>query len=98
MVRGKYDGGAIRDTAFARYGAGRGLRAIYRVPVPHKTWVVREGVDPDLSESLRSGLLAVRDPNALSGIQRSGFKQMDKTVLESVNRAMESAGRFQAPR
>ncbi len=98
VVRGKYDAGAIRDIAFAQYGAGRGLRAICRVPVPHKIWVVREGVDPNLSESLRSELLAVRAPIVLSGIQRSGFKQMDETVFESVNRAMESAGRFQAPR
>ncbi len=58
----------LRFGAYARYGAGRGLRAIYWVPVPHKTWVVREGIDPELSESLRSGLLAVRGPNALSGI------------------------------
>jgi len=92
---GKFDAGAIRDTTFDQYKINKGLRAIHRVIVPDKIWAVREGVDPELSESLRSGLLSMRDPSALMGIQRSGFKPMDEAMLESVHRAMERAGRFE---
>jgi len=95
VLHGRFDAGAAKEGTFNKYKE-RGLREIVRFDNVTKPWVARSGLPPELTASLRRGLIAVRDPAVLQSLGKklTGFAEVRDEEYEFVRIGMEKSKEF----
>jgi phosphonate transport system substrate-binding protein len=58
-------------------------------PIPEYMWTVRQGLEPNLRERLRSALLSVKDPRALAVFRATAFVEARDGDVDIVRRWVE---------
>lgn len=92
---GQFDAGALEETIFKKLVAsGVPIRPIASFPNVTKAWVARTGLDPHIIRALHQGLLAVKDPAALTALRFGGFINVDDADYAMVRTAIKENATF----
>jgi len=94
VAAGNYDAGVLREHVLRKYAISDQIRVIHRFPVPNKVWIAREGLDDELFETLSTGLLGIRDRQAMGILGISGFAAFDPRDYERVRTGIRMTQRF----
>ncbi len=94
VAAGNYDAGVLRDTVLRKYDIADQVRVIDSFPVPNKVWIAKEDIDDGLATALRTGLLEMRDGQALDLLGVSGFRPIDDRDYDAVRDGMRLTERF----
>lgn len=77
VARGKYDAGAMRESALLDYAGPKPLRVIGRFPSSHKLWAARPGLNAQQVADLRQGLLDIPPGPGLAPLDIDGFESAE---------------------
>ncbi len=90
----QFDAGVVHVNSFKKY-ANLGLRAIADFPNATKPWVCSSTTDLALVKSFREALLGIpKSSPVLKELKIDGFKDIDWSVLTSVQKGMKLAEQF----
>lgn len=94
VALGDFDAGSIKENTFQKLAADGKLRVLWKFDNVTKPWIARAGLDPDLFEHLRQGLLGIENAAALKSLKFSGFLPTSDDEYEFVRNGMQESERF----
>lgn len=90
-----FDAGALEETTFQKLvKKGVPIRAIATYRNSTRPWVGRAGMEPKVKRALRTALLRLSDPAALSALRFDGFLEGADTDYEPTRQAIRENPRF----
>jgi phosphonate transport system substrate-binding protein len=95
VLAGDFEAGAVKESNHLE--SKDKLRALVTFPNVTKPWVARAGLDQEVVNGLRAGLLELKDPIALKALKVSGFALTSDKEYEPVRQSMKAAEAFEAP-
>ncbi len=93
IIRDVYDAGAFKVDILKNKNFSKRIRIIARFKAPTQAWIGREGLDPMLQISLKSGLLNI-PKEAFIIKNRDGFIEGDDSDFESLRNSIENNAVF----
>jgi len=95
VAEGRYDAGAVKESALRKQNKQeKRLRVLLLFPNVTKPWVAAPSLAPDALEALRSGLLELKDAEALQALGADGFAPGDDAEYDRIRQAMERNPEF----
>lgn len=91
VAAGNYDAGALRGGVIDGIAVPQKARVIGCFEVPHKVWVVREGIDEALFLALQQTSLALGGDESLVPLQIKDFAPTDDGAYDGVRKSLQRA-------
>ena len=90
VATGAFEAGALKESTMKKLvSRGRPLRTIAVFPNVTKPWVVRSGLDQQITELLRQKLLTLTDEEVLSALGKDGFLEGRDSDYQTIREAMD---------
>ncbi len=92
---GEFDAGALKESTFNKLvRQGVPLRALAKLPIVTRPWVVRHGIPEPLYRAMRDALLQLKSPKALKALKKDGFLPGHDADYDGIRAAMARAAAF----
>ena len=95
VLAGDFEAGAVKESNCAESGGL--LRPLVTFANVTKPWVTRAGLDKEIVDALRAGLLDLKDPATLKPLKVSGFTATSDVEYIPVQQSMKAAEAFETP-
>lgn len=91
---GSYDAGPVKENTFKKYAETRNLKSLSEFPNVTKPWIARAGLDLQIFNALRRGLLELKEKAVLKALKQDGFLPATDSDYDFVRKGMELAKDF----
>lgn len=94
VLLGEVDVGATAWAAIQKTNSSKLVRSIFTYRSPGKVWAGRPNLEQWIVDEVRTQLLAIKDPKALSGLKAKGFMRYSPVTYRNTGRAIASEHLF----
>lgn len=93
VVNGNFEGGVVKESSYSKY-KDRGLKSIFTFPNVTKPWLVREGLNNKIYNTLKNSLLKLKDEKVLKSIKKTGFLEVEDSDYSIIRQSMNNSSNF----